>query len=90
MLISAWCRTRKKSDAIQAKLTALQKLQAARFLQGNLLNALQHATVDGVQLTRLRVDQTYFLTEGTDSSNQRQPRVFRPAFHRQGKNHRAS
>ena len=41
----------KKVDAIQAKLTALQKLQAARFLQGNLLNALQHATVNDVQLT---------------------------------------
>ncbi len=48
-------------QAIQGKLklTALQKLQAARFLQGNLLNALQQATVDGVQLTRLRLDQSY-------------------------------
>ena len=57
-----WFQTGKKSHAIQAKLAALQKLQAARFLQGNLLNALQHATVDGVQLTRLRVDQSYILT----------------------------
>ena len=57
---------RKKIAAIQLKLTALQKLQAARFLQGNLLDALQHATVEGVQLTRLRVDQSYFLTEGTE------------------------
>jgi len=56
-----------KIATIQKKLAALQKLQAARFLQGNLLDALQHATVDGVQLTRLRVDQAYFLTEGTDS-----------------------
>ena len=57
----------KKVNAIQAKLTALQKLQAARFLQGNLLNALQHATVDGVQLTRMRVEQAYILTGGTDT-----------------------
>jgi hypothetical protein len=56
----------KKIGIIQAKLTALQKLQASRFLQGNLLDALQHATVDNVQLTRLRVDQSYFLTDGTD------------------------
>jgi Tfp pilus assembly protein PilN len=49
------------------KLEALQKLQASRFLQGNLLNALQQATVDGVQLTRMRMEQTYFLTEGTAS-----------------------
>jgi hypothetical protein len=58
-----------KVVAIQAKLTALQKLQAARFLQGNLLNALQHATVDGVQLTRMRLDQTCFLTAGSDTQN---------------------
>lgn len=57
----------KKIAAIQVKLTALQKLQNGRFLQGSLLDALQHATVDGVQLTRLRVEQSYFLTEGTDS-----------------------
>jgi len=55
-----------KIEMLQRKLTALQKLQASRFLQGNLLNALQHATVDNVQLTRLRMDQTYFPTEGTD------------------------
>jgi hypothetical protein len=57
----------RKIGVIQAKLAALQKLQAARFLQGSLLDALQHATVDGVQLTRLRVDQAYLLTEGTES-----------------------
>ncbi len=58
---------RKKIGAIQFKLAALEKMQAARFQNGSLLDALQHATVDGVQLTRLRVDQAYFLTEGTDS-----------------------
>ncbi len=58
---------KKKVDAIQARLTALQKLQAARFLQGNLLNALQHATVNDVQLTRMRVEQACILTAGTDT-----------------------
>jgi hypothetical protein len=57
----------KKIATIQIKLAALQKLQAARFLQGNLLNALQHATVDGVQLTRMRVEQACILTAGTDT-----------------------
>ena len=47
------------------KLAALQKLSQSRFLQGNLLNALQQTAVDGVQLLRLHVDQTYFTTEGT-------------------------
>ena len=56
---------RKKIATIQTKLTALQKLQAARFLQGKLLNALQYATIPGVQLDRLRVDQSYILKEAT-------------------------
>jgi hypothetical protein len=54
-------------DLAKTRLAALDKLQMARFLQGNLFNALQQATVDGVQLTRLRLDQSYFLTEGTDN-----------------------
>jgi hypothetical protein len=58
---------RKKIAALQIKLAALEKLQAARFLQGNLLDALQHATVENVQLTRLRVDQACFLTEGAEA-----------------------
>ena len=47
------------------KVAALQKLTQSRFLQGNLLNALQKATVDGVQLLRLREDQVYLATEPT-------------------------
>jgi len=41
------------------KLTKLDQLQGARFLQGNLLNAMQLATVDGVQLSRMVIDQSY-------------------------------
>jgi hypothetical protein len=62
---------RAKIAAIQTKLAALQNLQTNRFLlQGNLLNALQHTTVTGVQLTSLRVKQSYFLTEGTASQTE--------------------
>jgi len=49
---------RKVADA-RNKLAALDKLQGARFLQGNLLNALQLTYADGVQLNRLQLDQTY-------------------------------
>ena len=55
----------KKIADAKSRLDDLKKLSAARFLQGNLLNALQHATVTGVQLTRVRVAQEYFQTEGT-------------------------
>jgi hypothetical protein len=54
-----------KMTGANEKLAALQKLSQSRFLQGNLLNALQQTTVDGVQLLRLRVDQTYSATEAT-------------------------
>lgn len=49
-------------------LAALQKLTSDRFLQGNLLNALQEATVPGVQLTRLRVAQTYVANKPTSDA----------------------
>jgi hypothetical protein len=50
------------------KLEALQKLSAARFLQGNLMNALQQLNADGVQLTRVSLDQTYFSVPGTPAT----------------------
>lgn len=49
----------RKINQAKDDIAALQKLSRDRFLQGNLLNALQHATVPGVQLMRLRVEQTY-------------------------------
>jgi hypothetical protein len=55
-----------KVAAAKAKLDALQKLQSSRFLQGNLLNALQQTIVNGVQLTRMRVEQSYVQTGGSD------------------------
>jgi len=55
---------KKISDA-KAKLDALQRLSNSRFLQGNLLNALQQTLVPGLQLTRLRVDQAYIYSEGS-------------------------
>ena len=56
-----------KIGEVKQKLEALKKLTDSRFLQGNLLNALQQAHVDGVRLTRLSVDQKYFNKEGTAS-----------------------
>ncbi|MGH7950347.1 MAG: hypothetical protein ACREFE_00275, partial [Limisphaerales bacterium] len=41
--------------AAKDNLAALDKLNHSRFLQGNLLNALQHSTMGGVQLMRVRV-----------------------------------
>ena len=57
----------KKINTAKEKLAALEKMTGSRFLQGNLLNALQQVSMDNVRLTRLRVDQDYFYTEGTQS-----------------------
>src|SRR5450432_1193460 len=57
-----------KISDTQSRLTALQKLSAARFLQGNLLDALQHLSYDGVQLANLKVAQSYFGEPGTPST----------------------
>jgi hypothetical protein len=54
--------------AEKAKLTDLQKLTGARMLQGNLLNALQKVTVDNVQLTAIKVEQSFTAQKGKTQS----------------------
>jgi hypothetical protein len=55
----------KKIAETQGKLDALQKLSNSRFLQGDLLNALQQIYVPNVKLMRFRVDQSYLINQGT-------------------------
>ena len=62
------------SDA-RNRLAALQKLNDARFLQGNFLNALQKLNYDGVQLASVKVRQTYF----SDSAAHEDTEQGRPA-----------
>jgi hypothetical protein len=54
----------KKFTETQNRMDALEQLSAARFLQGSLLNALQQTYVPNVQLSRLRIDQSYSATPG--------------------------
>jgi hypothetical protein len=61
--------SQQKTIEVKQKLEAVQKWTDSRFLQGNLLNALQQAHVDSVRLTRLRVDQKYLYKEGTTPQN---------------------
>jgi hypothetical protein len=49
-----------KIAAAKLKISQLQKLVNARLLQGNVMNALQKVSVDYVELTGLRVDQSYY------------------------------
>lgn len=52
----------KKISDIQRRMDGLDKLAAVRFLQGNLMNALQQTYIQNIQLSRLRVDQSYTAT----------------------------
>lgn len=45
------------------KLVLLQEMATNRMLHGTLLNALQQTTLDEVQLTRLKTDETYVYNE---------------------------
>ncbi len=55
----------KRIATAKDKLAALKKMTNSRFLEGNLLNALQQVSVDGVRLMRLKVDQDYVVVAGT-------------------------
>lgn len=54
-----------KLDNSTSKLNKLQQLATNRFLNGTVLDALQHTTVDDVQLTHLKIVQEYLVQEGT-------------------------
>ena len=53
-----------KIAEVKQKLEKLKKFTNSRFLQGNLLNALQQVHVDNLRLTRVRVDQNYNYKNG--------------------------
>lgn len=55
----------KKSEDVRHRLDELEVLSTNRFFQANLMNALQHVSVPGVQLTRLRLAQTYVQVEAS-------------------------
>ena len=57
--------TQKKIADINHRLISLYNLTTNRFLNADLLNALQHSVVDEIQLSQVKVDQTYTLVEGT-------------------------
>jgi hypothetical protein len=52
-----------KSVEIEMKLAALRQLATNRFLSGTMLNALQQTTTENVRLLRLKMEQSYILTE---------------------------
>lgn len=64
----------KQTADITQKLTALEKLSTNRFLVANLMNALQQATLDDVQLSRLRLDENLTFNEEVKAGPNRLPK----------------
>lgn len=64
----------KQTAEINQKLTSLEKLSTNRFLVANLLNALQLATLDDVQLSRLRLDENLAFNEEVKAGPNRIPK----------------
>ena len=65
----------RKTEDVRKKLASLRLLTTSRFLQGDLLNALQQVTLDDVQLMRLKVEQQYIATEETKGKTNSEGRV---------------
>ena len=55
----------KKISDINRRLISLHSLSTNRFLTGDLLNALQQAVMDDVQLSILKVEQNYTFIEAS-------------------------
>ncbi|MDB6122709.1 MAG: hypothetical protein JWQ71_1702 [Pedosphaera sp.] len=53
---------KKKLDEANDKIAALNRLAANRFLYATLLDAIQHTTVEGIQLSRLKIEHNFDLT----------------------------
>ncbi len=71
---------KKLADA-NSKLVGLNRLATSRLLYGTLLNALQQAALDEVQLMRMRTEQSYSLAEEVRARTNANSRVVpgRPA-----------
>lgn len=67
-----------KAAEISQRLASLKLLAASRFLQGNLLDTLQHVMVDDVQVARLRTEQVYLYTEAVKGGTNSEGKVITP------------
>jgi hypothetical protein len=59
---------RNSTRDLEKRLSALDQFTTNRLLWAAVLNALQHTTVDGVQLARVRTEQTFTLNDGKSPS----------------------
>lgn len=60
---------RRQTRNLESKLSALNQFTTNRVLWANVLDALQHTTVDKVQVTHMRTEQTFTVNEGPKVKN---------------------
>lgn len=68
---------RQRTRELESKLAALDQFATNRMLWAPALNALQHTHVDGVQLVRMQVEQTF--TTADSAAGGAAPKVAKPA-----------
>jgi len=69
---------KKLADA-KDKIHAIHILATNRFLNGNLLDVLQRTVIDNVQVTRMKVNQSYAFNEGVKPKDDEDKRPSKPA-----------
>lgn len=67
----------KKTEEFKGKLVSLRLLATNRFLNGNLLDALQRVTVEDVQLMQIKINQAYLATEEVKDKTNSEGRITR-------------
>jgi hypothetical protein len=55
---------RRNTRDIESKLLAIDQFTTNRMLWANALDALQHATVENIQVARLKTEQIFIINEG--------------------------
>jgi len=65
----------KNIEEFKGKLAAIHQLATNRFLNGNLLDALQHVTLEDVALMEIKVNQAYLATEATKNKTNDEGRI---------------
>jgi hypothetical protein len=61
--------TVEKANRLDTLLNGLDRYSTNRFLWANALNAIQHSTIDDIQVTRFRGEQIFEITNPENSTN---------------------
>jgi len=61
--------TVEKAQRLNALLNGLDRYSTNRFLWANTLNAIQHGTIEDIQVTRIRGEQTFDIANAENSTN---------------------